>query len=243
MEYKVDVMTRVNRLLEARLGQAILASALAIVLLTGCGGRRITDTPRTASEQLLVSAAVDRACTQLDFSYLAGRRIFIDASPLLNRTDKEFVIASVRFWAWQRGCVVVPTMGDCQYVVELNAGSVGLDRNDYLLGIPATQLPGTFGGATLPEAAIYKSVRQVGICRLGFTVYRRDNWEFVYSSGPVYGYSDQKSWWLFGAGPSITDNVRPERTGQNTAILPPGAPPPQKIPPPGPPPAKPPVLD
>jgi hypothetical protein len=219
-------MKRDNRRFRTGLALCAAAGALACVMLAGCGGRRVTDTPRTASEQLLVAAAVDRAVTQLDFSFLAGRRVFIDTS-LINRTDKEFLIASVRFWAWQRGCIVVPAMGDAQYVVELNSGSVGLDRNDYILGIPATQLPGTFGGTSLPEAAIYKSVRQMGICRLSFAVYRRDNSEFVYSSGPVYGYSDQKSWWLFGAGPSITDNVRPGRTTQNTTELPP-SPPPQK---------------
>jgi hypothetical protein len=225
--------------------QACIAVALALlgVVLSGCGGRRVTDTPRTASEQLLVSAAVDRAASQLDFSLLAGRKIFIDAN-LVNRVDKEFVVSSVRFWAFQRGCIVEQTIGDCQYVVELGAGSVGLDRNDYLLGIPATQLPGTFGGASLPEAAIYKSVRQMGICRLSFTVYRRDNSEFVYSSGPMYGYSDQKSWWLFGAGPSITDNVRPERNGQNTSIIPPAPPLQKNLAPPGPPaPTTAPVLD
>jgi hypothetical protein len=213
---------------------AAAAIAASLLLLAGCGGRRITDTPRTASEQLLISAAVDRAATQLDFSYLAGRKIFIDTS-LINRVDKEFLISSLRFWAWQRGCIVVPAMGDSQYVVEVSSGSVGMDRNDYLLGIPAMPLPGNFGGSSLPEAAIYKSVRQTGICRLGFTVYRRESWEYVYSSGPMYGYADQKSSWLFGAGPSIVDNIRPARTGQNTTEIPPAPPPAKHLQPPQPP--------
>ncbi len=194
-------------------------TALALVAaaaLAGCGTRRITDTPRTASEQLLVSAAVDKAVAQLDFAPLADRKVFI-SDTMLDRTDKSFVVASVRARALAEGVLVVDAADKAELVMELRCGAVGIDRSDYLLGIPATQLPTPFGTAPIPEAAAFKSVDQAGATRISFTVYQRDSRRFFYASGPAYGFSDQHSWWIFGAGPHVRGNVQPDKTEGNTA--------------------------
>ena len=59
-------------------------SALALVLgvTAGCGTTRVTNTQRTATEQLLISNAVDQSVSQLDFRVLAGKPVFFDAQYL-----------------------------------------------------------------------------------------------------------------------------------------------------------------
>lgn len=187
------------------------------LILSGCGSRRVTDSPRTGSEQLIISAAVDTAVQQLDFSFLEDRRVFID-DRYVERLDKPFVVASVRSRAWQAGVIVVSDREECDYVLELRSGAVGVDRTDLIIGIPETAIPSPGGAVALPEAALYKSVRQTGVCRLSFVAYRRDTNEMFYAGGPAYGFADERSWWVFGAGPAIRTNASPERTVDNTSV-------------------------
>lgn len=197
----------------------VLCLLLVAVVAAGCGTRRITDTPRTASEQLLVSASIDQAVAQLDYTPLAGRTVFFDVSNV-DRVDKSFLVATVRLRAWQAGVKVVDKADAADLVAEVRCGSVGLDRNDFILGIPAANLPNPMGGTLpVPEAAVFKSIKQAGASRVTLVVYKRESREFVYASGPKYGFSDQNSWWFVGAGPFKSDNVTPERNKDNTSTV------------------------
>ena len=51
----------------------LLAGVGLALLLVGCGTTRMTDSPRAATEMLLVSQAADNAVAQIDFSPLAGQ--------------------------------------------------------------------------------------------------------------------------------------------------------------------------
>ena len=189
-----------------------------IVGLAGCGTRRITYTPRTASEQLLVAAAVDQAASQLDFTPLEERKVFVD-DKLLDRVDKTFVVATIRSRALQAGAMVMNTADEADYVLEVRSGAVGVDRSEYILGIPASAVPTSVGSVAAPEVALYKSVTQAGATRLSFVVYRRDDRRFFYTSGPAFGFSNQKSWWLFGGGPVVREDIKPPQMPSNTAAL------------------------
>lgn len=194
------------------------AFALATCMLIGCGSSRVTDTPRTATEQLLVSAAVDQAVSQLDFSLLEERKTYLDDS-LVDRVDKSFIIASVRAQARRDGVILLDKPDDASYILELRAGAVGVDRDDYVLGIPASSLPIGSTPIVTPEIAAYKSINQTGACRISFTVYRRDDNRFFYASGPAYGFSDHKARWIMGAGPGVKENIQPARQPNNTASI------------------------
>jgi len=186
----------------------MLAALLGVaVAVGGCGTRRFTDTPRTATEQMLIAAAVDRAADQLDFAPLEDRKVFID-DKLVDRVDKTFVVASVRARALAAGALLTEAADKADYVVELRSGAVGVDRTDYILGIPATSVPTPVGTAPLPEVALYKSVKQAGASRISFVVYRRDDRRFLYASGPAFGFSNQNNWWLFGGGPVVRGSVK-----------------------------------
>lgn len=192
---------------------AAVILATVLCLQGGCGTRRFTDTPRTASEQLLVAASVDRAVAQLDFFRLFGRKVFVDAD-LVDRVDKPFLVSSVRRAAWEAGAAVCDSADEADYVLELRSGAVGIDRDDYLLGIPAAQLPTPGGTAPIPEAPLFKTTNQTGATRLSFVVYERETRELLYTAGPAYGFSGEQTWWLFGAGPNLSGDVRPPNAPQ-----------------------------
>src|SRR6266480_3400618 len=65
--------------------------ALLATLLAGCGTTRSTDTNRTATEQLLVSDAIDRALQSMNLQTLSGQSIFFDESKLSDVVDKNYL--------------------------------------------------------------------------------------------------------------------------------------------------------
>ncbi|MFW6154525.1 MAG: DUF6655 family protein [Planctomycetota bacterium] len=218
---------------------ALVAAAAVVALLGGCGMRRITDTPRTATEQLLVAAAVSQAVGQLDFAFLADRKVYLDDSRVFPRpgpaagggrapltgevlgilSDRSFIIAEVRAAAMRSGVVLVNRPEAAQYILELRAGAVGTDRNDYILGVPAGQIPWPGAPVTTPEVPVYKSIVQAGACRVAFIAYAQADGRFFHASGPAYGFSDHKSRWILGAGPGTQDNIAPPREPVNTASV------------------------
>jgi hypothetical protein len=89
-----------------------------------------------------------------------------------------------------------------------------------VLGLPETSLPTPGGSLVLPEAPLYKSVKQAGATRISFVVYTREDRRFFYASGPAYGFSREQAWWVLGAGPNVRNNTRPRRRNANTATAP-----------------------
>lgn len=206
----------------------VIALCAVVVGVWGCGTTRVTDPPRTAVEQLLIAAAAEQAAAQLDFEFLAGRKVFLDDS-MVDRVDKPFVVATVRAAALRAGVMFADKRDAAQYVIELRAGAVGVNRNDSLLGLPGTQVPTGSAVIATPEVAAYKHTSQVGACSLAFVAYAREDGRFFYASGPVYGFSDHRARWLLGIGPTVRDNIAPARTVANTAATPAAPPAPAKV--------------
>src|SRR5437667_3431483 len=96
-------------------------------LVTGCGITRMTDTQRTATEQLLISNAVDQTVSQLDLRFLAGKSVFLDAQFLDNVTDRGYLVSSLRQQFLACGCILQEERSKATYVVEARSGGAGTD--------------------------------------------------------------------------------------------------------------------
>ena len=66
---------------------------LAVFVFTGCANIRITNPPRTATEQFLLSQAAIEAISRFSFDPLFGRKVYVDSSHFAPN-EKEFVL----FW-------------------------------------------------------------------------------------------------------------------------------------------------
>jgi len=179
--------------------------------LLGCGTTRWSDTSRTATEQLLLSDAMDRAVSRLDFRAMAGRRVFLDTQHLEGITDSHYLTSSIRQQMLASGCIVKTEREEADYVVEARAGTVGTDRNELLYGIPQTNLP--VGGALpgvpsqIPEFALAKRTNQRGVAKIAMFAYNRTTGRPVWQSGVVPAESKAKDFWFFGAGPFQRGNI------------------------------------
>ncbi|MBY0460616.1 MAG: hypothetical protein K2V38_25140 [Gemmataceae bacterium] len=188
-----------------------LAGAALVVFLAGCGTTKMTDSPRAATEMLLVSQAVDYAVAKIDFSPLHGQTVFLDTSPLeKDVVDRGYVVSVVRQQLLAHGALLQEERGRAVYVVELHAGAVGTDRHSVMVGTPAVSLPSVVPGipTSIPEIALMKKNDQRGIAKLGVFAYNRITGRAVWQSGTVEGSSQSKDTWVFGAGPFSRGTIR-----------------------------------
>ena len=74
----------------------LLLTLLVCGASLGCGTSKWTDTRRSATEQLLISDAMDRAVSQLDFRALATKKVFLDAEPMKDASDSAYLESTLR---------------------------------------------------------------------------------------------------------------------------------------------------
>ena len=201
---------------------------LAAALGGGCTTMRVTDPPRTATEQFLLSVAASNAAEQVSADQLRGRSIYVDPSYITGtepglisdeaiprNPQQNFLIAEVRAQMLQAGAKLVEERERAEIVVELRSGGIGIDKYNFIFGIPSIPLGAAAGVAGVPaadavatpELAIVKNLRQLGTASIAYVAYWRDTGELIASGGPYIGRSEREDWWFFGYGPRSVSNI------------------------------------
>ena len=194
------------------------ASVLALV---GCGTTRSTDSARTATEQLLISDAIDRAVQTVDLGPLRGQTVFLDDSRLSDVVDKNYLVSTLRQHILASGCTLKDKREDADFIVEARAGAVGTDRNDLLFGIPATNVPQIVSmpgvPTAIPEVPLAKRRDQRGVAKISMFAYHRETGQPVWQSGLASRDSSSNDVWLFGAGPFQYGSILQHQQGVHVA--------------------------
>ena len=193
--------------------------AAVAALLCGAAGCtstiRVTDPPRTATEQFLLSKAAAEAVDQLSIEALRGRAIYMDAT-YFAASEQAFVLGELRAKLLLGGVQLVVARDAAQIILEVRSGGVGIDRSDFLLGVPslivnAGDAEGSGGIASTPfatpELAIAKNIHQIGVASVAFVAYWADSGEVVAHSGPHIGRTMREDWWFLGFGPRTIGNI------------------------------------
>ena len=178
---------------------------------SGCGTTKWSDSPRTATEQLLVSDAVDRAISEIDFSALEDRSVFLDTRFIATTLDQNYVTSTLRQHMLASGCIIKDKAEDSDFVVEVRAGSLGTNRNDVLLGVPATQSAqrrpaADRGGGDSGNRALETNQPAGGVQDGGVRLRPHDG-RPVWQSGNRKVASSAKDTWLLGTGPFQRGNI------------------------------------
>lgn len=194
---------------------AVLLVWLAAAAGGGCASIRVTDPPRTATEQYLLSEAAVRSVEQLSFAMLRDRQVYVDTAYLGGGSlspEQSFAVAEIRSRLLLGGVRLVQARDKAQVVLEVRAGALGIDRWDNLLGIPSIYVPGMQTGTggvpvATPELAILKSTKQHGYASIAYVAYWADTGEVVASSGPYTGRTIREDFWVLGIGPRSVGNI------------------------------------
>ena len=186
-----------------------------LFVAAGCGTTKWTDTSRTATEQLLISYAIDHAVEQINFSVLAGKKVYVKSDAIEAATDYKYLSTAVRQHVATSGGMLCDALDQAEYVVELRTGAVGTDRNDLLYGVPAITIPSVAfsnattgaGGTTIPEIPFVKKTDQRAVCKMAVFVYHKETGRPLWCSGNRQSESRAKAWWVFGAGPFTKGSI------------------------------------
>jgi hypothetical protein len=179
----------------------------------------VTDPPRTASEQFLMSTAASKAIDQLSAAALRDRKVFVEMRYLTAATqpsdDFSFLVGALRSKLLLSGVRLVDDRKQAQIILEVRAGGLGIDRQDSLIGIPSIvfSTAGTAGVSQIPlatpEVAIVKTIRQQGFASVAIVAYWNDTGELVSTSGPFLGKTLREDFWFLGTGPRTVGNIPP----------------------------------
>jgi hypothetical protein len=178
---------------------------LPAVLAAGCGTTRTSHTSRTATEQLLISDAVDRAVDQIDVTALGGESVYLDTSALASTQDRNYIVSTLRQHLLANGVTLKDNLSESDIVVEARAGAVGTGGSELIYGVPAMNLPtlGPFTGvpSSLPEIPFIKRTDQQGVAKLSVFAFERETGEPIWQSGQSLVSTNARDLWILGAGP------------------------------------------
>lgn len=173
----------------------LMIFACAATMLSGCMAWRVTDPPRTAVEQLLLSTAVDRAVSQLDLGAIVKEKtVHVDVEKL-EAVDKPYVVASLHERLGMMGAFILPSAEGAEVIVEARSGGLAIDKFHIMIGIPALSLPvpDTLGSVKTPELPLILRERQFSYAKLGLFARRSDGRPLA-ATGTKYGKAYFNTW-------------------------------------------------
>ena len=199
--------------------QVVACIQLAFVIgFSGCG----TTKSFTATEQLLMSDAVDSTLNKLDFQALSGYKVFLDTQYVVgagkvipgvampvNLVNSDYVISGLRQQLTAAGCMLVDTKDQADIICEARCGALGTDGHSMIYGLPANNflssassvIPGTPALPTIPEISVAKRDMKSAAAKVSVFAYDRETREPLWQSGIAQAGSSARDTWILGIGP------------------------------------------
>ena len=188
----------------------------------GCQEMRVTDPPRTATEQFLLATSARRAADRVAAEALDGKRVYVDDryfGPDRNRLpERQYMLGELRASLLESGARLVPRRGDAEVIVSAFSGGLGIDRYDFLLGIPLGPIFAAAGASAetvekAPDIGL-KDRREYGTAGVHFVAYWAGTGELIAHSGPNYGRSFKQKYGFLEGLNEGDSNIPTTRTAE-----------------------------
>jgi len=177
-------------------GRAALAAlaSFAALALSGCTISRETEPKETATEELLISTAIDRMVDALQVHVPPGTKAYVDGT-YFDGTGAKYALGAIRDRLLRSGVDLVSDKKDAEMVIEARSGAQSIDKSEFLIGVPQTPIPIPLAGTlTIPEIALCKRAQMKGVAKAAVTGYDAKTGALKLSSGSAYGYSHDTEW-------------------------------------------------
>ncbi|MEM8671646.1 MAG: DUF6655 family protein [Planctomycetota bacterium] len=191
--------------------------ACAAMISTGCGTTR----EYNATQQLVMSDAVDRSIAKLDFRPLTGRKVYLDTSYLRHVkgqgfVNAEYVTSAIRQQIVAAGCYIQDAASEADIVIEARIGTLGLDDHRVTYGVPENNglsstvslIPGAPNIPTIPEVAIARREAREAAAKIACFAYDRTTRAPIWQSGVDSAVATARDTWVFGVGPFQGGTIR-----------------------------------
>jgi hypothetical protein len=173
-------------------GLAAIAGVLTVFVSMSCSvPATVTTTKRSSIEQLLLVRSLERAAAGLDLKPFAGKSVTVEAFGLTEDREfvKEYIIARLQ----EHRVRIAADPARAEIRLKIFVSSLGVDRSERLVGIPAFQAPVV--NTPIPEIALFKSVYSRGRAELQVYSINNQTKEYVGKSKVTQGeanYDDYK---------------------------------------------------
>ena len=184
----------------------VFFSLIFCALVSGCAKSNMSATARTATEQLLLSNAVDQSLSRVSFDSFRGHKVFLD-DKFLESVDKTYVVGSIRHRLLQSGASLSPDAASADVVLEARSGALGTDSSETFYGVPEVVIPGM---VTIPELKLATKSRQTGTAKLGFVAYDAKSSHVLGTGGVAIAVADHNGWNVLGVGPFKSGSLKSE---------------------------------
>lgn len=175
--------------------RSLLVFFYIATMLGGCISWRVTNPPRTAVEQLLLSTAIDRAVARLDLGdVVKGKKVHLDVEQL-EAVDKPYLVAALHERLGMMGAFILPSAEGAEIIIEARSGGLAIDKFNFMLGIPALSLPvpETLGSIATPKLPLISKERQTAIAKIGLFARQQDG-RPLGATGPKSGHAYFNTW-------------------------------------------------
>ncbi len=152
---------------------AVLAIAgLGLGLVGACASTTETNPGRTATEQLLISRAADRAVEGLTLPVPAGSRIFVDDA-YFRAENAPYAISAIRSALSEAGYALADRRESADVTFEIRAGALSIEQMRRMVGLPPLAVPinENFNVVSVPELSVYSRRDRVGVAEFSGFVY------------------------------------------------------------------------
>ncbi len=200
---------------------ALVSCALLLAGLSGCGITKMQE----ATDQMVLSEAVDHSIAAIDFRPLAGKKVFLDTSYIKAIKGSAFVNAdyitsSLRQQVVAAGCLLQENQKDAELIIEARCGTLGSDGYQTTYGIPASNavssaaqlLPSSPALPSIPEISLARRESSEAAAKIAAFAYDSETREPVWQSGTSQATASAKNLWVLGVGPfqggTIRDHTR-----------------------------------
>ena len=133
---------------------------LLLLLLSACNTPWMTNTPRSAIEQYLISTTVERCFTYTNFMNYSNKKAFMDYTYFAPQVDKVYVQGVIEGRLSSFGVVIVKKQEEADIVVQPLCGVLGTDHDKFMIGTPSLPIPVPDTGVSfaIPEIPLFSKI-------------------------------------------------------------------------------------
>ncbi|XZE51482.1 DUF6655 family protein [Planctomycetaceae bacterium SH139] len=183
----------------------------------GCGTTKSFE----ATEQLLLSDAVDDSIAAIDFRPLGGNKVFLDTQYIKTVkgpgfVNADYVTSALRQQVLAAGCLLQDSAEAADIIIEARVGTLGSDSFQVTYGIPANSALSSAAQAlptlppipVLPELSLARREAREGAAKVAAFAYHRETRQPIWQSGVARSSTTARDTYIMGVGPLQSGSVR-----------------------------------
>jgi len=192
---------------------------MAITIVSGCGTTKLQE----ATEQLVLSSAVDRSVSMIDFRPLEGLDVYLDTTYIQNLksptfVNADYVTSALRQQVMAGGCMLQESREQADVIIEARIGTLGADEHRVTYGLPensgigmAANLVTRTPSVAIPEIAVARRDAREGAAKVAAFAYDRETRVPLWQSGISQSIATSRNTWVMGVGPFQGGSIREGR--------------------------------